>query len=121
VSGVYDDSGVEDVYTLTVLGPSEYIANGFVSWNCSDALRYGISRKPAWVNRGPNPKLWGEGTNGSDPDGTRTDHGDTTAADHVAAPGQQYVASDSSSPASRQRRSEAAKREKRLRASRSIW
>lgn len=120
VLGVYDDRRTEDVYTITVLGPSEYVANGFVVRNCSDALRYGISRKPGWVDRGANPKIWGPGTNGVDPDLSRTDHGDTTAADHtIAAP--PFIVTDTESPAARQRRKEAANREKRLKQSRSVW
>lgn len=53
----------------------------------SDALRYGVSRMPAWVDRGPNPKLWGEGANGFDPDADRARFDDTTHSDApVAAP-----------------------------------
>ncbi len=85
----------------------------------SDSLRYLCSRLPTWVDRGSNPKLWGPGSNGSDPDATRKNHGDETAADHLVE--MNPVIMEPSSPASRQRRSEAAKREKRLRASRSIW
>lgn len=32
-----------------------------------DALRYLLCERPGWVNRGPNPALWGEGTNGEAP------------------------------------------------------
>ncbi len=85
----------------------------------SDSLRYLCSRLPTWVDRGPNPKLWGEGSNGTDPDATRRDHGDTTPADHTL--GVNPVTVETSSPAERQRRTEAAKRERRLKASRSIW
>lgn len=37
----------------------------------SDALRYLCSMRPAWVDRGANPKLWGPGTAGEDPDAER--------------------------------------------------
>ncbi len=47
----------------------------------SDACRYGISRMPAWVDRGANPQLWGEGSNGFDPDADRTAFDDTTHPD----------------------------------------
>lgn len=83
----------------------------------SDCARYLCSRLPSWVDRGLNPKLWGPGTNGSDPDASRINHGDTTAADHTVA----VAPVLSESPASRQRQSEAAKREKRIRATRAVW
>lgn len=40
-----------------------------------DALRYGASRSPGWVNRPCGPKLWGPGTNSVDPDADKVfDH-----------------------------------------------
>jgi hypothetical protein len=36
---------------------------------------------PAWVDRGPNPKLWGDGANGYDPDADRSGFDDTTHPD----------------------------------------
>jgi hypothetical protein len=57
----------------------ENIAKG--NDHLSDALRYGISRMPAWVDRGPNPKLWGDGANGYDPDADRSAFDDTTHPD----------------------------------------
>jgi hypothetical protein len=84
----------------------------------SDACRYGLSRMPTWVDRGNNPKLWGDGV-AEDPDAGRKNLHDLTPGDaEFQHPPQ---ATEGSSPASRQRRAEAAKREKRLRASRSIW
>lgn len=75
----------------------------------SDACRYGCSRLPAWVDRGPNPKLWGEGTNGFDPDADRRDHGDATKAEERPTIAQQRA------------RESAGRREKLLRARRSVW
>lgn len=84
----------------------------------SDCLRYLISRLPGWVDRGSNPKLWGPGTNGVDPDATRTNHGDDTVADHTVAIAPVVSVS---SPAERQRRKEAGNREKRIKQSRAVW
>jgi hypothetical protein len=84
----------------------------------SDACRYGLSRRPTWVDRGNNPKLWGDGV-AEDPDADRKNLHDLTPGD--AEFQQPPQATEGSSPAERQRRTEAAKREKRLRASRSIW
>ncbi len=84
----------------------------------SDACRYGASRRPAWVDRGNNPKLWGDGI-AEDPDADRKN-----LHDHTPGDAQFQMAPQSGEPidpASRQRRSEASKREKRLRASRSVW
>lgn len=75
----------------------------------SDACRYGISRMPAWVDRGPNPKLWGDGTNGFDPDGDRSSFDDTTKPDIPLLPAQIRA------------RENAARRAKILRQRRSIW
>ncbi len=53
--------------------------------HCSDACRYLLSRMPAWVDRGANPKLWGDGANGFDPDADRAAFDDTTHPD-IAPP-----------------------------------
>ena len=84
----------------------------------SDACRYGISRRPAWVDRGNNPKLWGEGI-GADPDADRQNLKDQTPGDTQF----QFTpqTGESVDPASRQRRKEAASRERRLKQSRSVW
>lgn len=85
--------------------------------HCSDALRYGISRRPYWVDRGANPRLWGEGI-GADPDADRVNLKDHTPGD---ASYQFTPQTETLDPAARQRRKEASNREKRLRASRSVW
>lgn len=79
----------------------------------SDACRYGISRLPAWVDRGPNPKLWGEGTNGIDPDGQMPGFEPTTKADRFASPLQ--------AQGSRMSQDRAARRERERIARRSVW
>ncbi len=84
----------------------------------SDACRYGISRRPQWVDRGNNPRLWGDGI-AEDPDADRKN-----LADHTPGDAQFQMAPQSgeqTSPAERQRRKEASNREKRLRATRSVW
>lgn len=66
----------------------------------SDSLRYGASRKPAYVYRGPNPKLWGDGVAGEDPDGDvhrfyKSTDGDThlyQKATSPQTPGQRFAA-----------------------------
>lgn len=75
----------------------------------SDCCRYGCSRMPAWVDRGANPKLWGEGTNGFDPDADRRSFDDTTKPDAPLLPAQIRA------------RENAGRREKLLRARRSVW
>ncbi len=82
----------------------------------SDACRYGASRQPVWVDRGNNPKLWGDGV-AEDPDADRKNLHDHTPGDAEFQMAPQI--SDPSSPAERQRRKEAGNREKRLRATRS--
>lgn len=84
----------------------------------SDALRYGVSRRPVWVDRGNNPKLWGDGI-AADPDADRKNLKDLTPGD--AQFQFQPQAGESLDPAARQRRKEAAKRERRLRQSRQSW
>lgn len=39
-----------------------------------DALRYLLCERPGWVNRGLNPKLWGDGSNGGPPPQAVSDH-----------------------------------------------
>ncbi len=84
----------------------------------SDACRYGISRRPQWVDRGSNPKLWGDGV-AEDPDADRKNLHDHTPGDaefqFTPQTGEQV------DPAMRQRRKEASAREKRLKQSRSVW
>lgn len=84
----------------------------------SDALRYGLSRRPVWVDRGNNPKLWGDGV-GPDPDADRENLKDHTPGDAAF----QFTpqTGEALDPATRQRRKEAANRERRLRQSRSVW
>lgn len=84
----------------------------------SDACRYGISRRPVWVDRGNNPKLWGDGI-AEDPDADRQNLKDLTPGDAQF----QFTpqTGEALDPAARQRRKEAANREKRLKQSRSVW
>lgn len=53
-----------------------------------DAALYACSRQPCYVDRGKNPKLWGAGTAGVDPDGDRTHFDKTTVADQHITPAQ---------------------------------
>jgi hypothetical protein len=77
----------------------------------SDALRYGISRRPQWVDRGNNPRLWGDGI-AEDPDADRQNLRDHTPGDAQF----QFTpqSGEALDPAARQRRKEASAREKRL-------
>lgn len=84
----------------------------------SDALRYGVSRQPVWVDRGNNPRLWGDGV-GPDPDAERRNLNDQTPGD--AQFQFQPQTGEALDPATRQRRKEAAAREKRLRQTRVGW
>jgi hypothetical protein len=70
------------------------------------------------VDRGNNPKLWGDGV-AEDPDADRKNLADHTPGDA----GFQFTpqTGESASPAERQRRKEATSREKRLRAARQPW
>ncbi len=81
----------------------------------SDALRYGISRRPAWVDRGNNPKLFGDGI-AEDPDAERKNLKDHTPGDAQF----QFTpqTGEALDPAMRQRRKEASSREKRIKAAR---
>lgn len=72
----------------------------------SDACRYGISRMPAWTDRGQNPKLWGDGTQGFDPDADRRHFDDTTVPDQPASP--------QANEASRRSRARADRRQRQL-------
>ena len=54
----------------------------------SDTLRYLISRQPCFVDRGMNPKLWGEGTAGIDPDAHVEKFEKGTMADKILEPRQ---------------------------------
>ncbi len=84
----------------------------------SDACRYGISRRPVWVDRGNNPKLWGDGV-AEDPDAERKNLSDHTPGDAQF----QFTpqTGEAVDPAARQRRKEASSREKRIKQSRSVW
>lgn len=84
----------------------------------SDAVRYGISRRPVWVDRGNNPRLWGDGL-APDPDADRQNLKDHTPGDAQF----QFTpqTGEAVDPAARQRRKEAANRERRLKQSRSVW
>ncbi len=84
----------------------------------SDACRYGVSRRPQWVDRGNNPKLWGDGV-AEDPDADRKNLHDHTPGDAEF----QFTpqTGEAIDPALRQRRKEASAREKRLKQSRSVW
>lgn len=77
----------------------------------SDALRYGISRRPQWVDRGNNPKLWGDGI-AEDPDAERRNLKDHTPGDAQF----QFTpqTGEAVGPAARQRRKEAGNRERRI-------
>ncbi len=84
----------------------------------SDACRYGISRRPQWVDRGNNPKLFGDGV-AEDPDAERKNLSDHTPGDAQF----QFTPQTGEvvDPAARQRRKEASSREKRIKQSRSVW
>jgi len=84
----------------------------------SDACRYGISRRPTWVDRGNNPKLWGDGI-AEDPDAGRQNLRDQTPGDAEF----QFTpqTGEALDPASRQRRKEASKRELRLKRQQPSW
>lgn len=84
----------------------------------SDALRYGISRRPTWIDRGNNPKLWGDGV-AEDPDADRKNLKDHTPGDAQF----QFTpqTGEAVDPAARQRRKEAANREKRVKQARTTW
>lgn len=84
----------------------------------SDALRYGISRRPTWIDRGNNPKLWGDGI-AEDPDADRKNLKDHTPGDAQF----QFTpqTGEAVDPAARQRRKEAANREKRVKQARTTW
>lgn len=81
----------------------------------SDACRYGISRRPSWVDRGNNPRLWGDGI-AEDPDADRKNLKDLTPGDAQF----QFTpqSGEAIDPAARQRRKEASNREKRIKQSR---
>lgn len=84
----------------------------------SDACRYGISRRPVWVDRGNNPKLWGDGV-AEDPDAERKNMADHTPGDAQF----QFTpqTGEAVDPAARQRRKEASSREKRIKQTRTVW
>lgn len=87
--------------------------------HCSDALRYGCSRMPVWVDRGLNPKLWGPDI-GPDPDADRQT-ADPTASDGRYQFAPQPTVDESVTPAQRMRREAVAQRERKLRKQRSVW
>ena len=84
----------------------------------SDACRYGISRRPTWVDRGNNPKIWGDGV-AEDPDAERQNLKDHTPGDAEFQFAPQI--GEAMDPASRQRRKEASRREMLVRKRAANW
>ena len=46
VVGIHEEKRTADVYNLTVDGEHEYFANGFLVYNCYDAVAYGCLSRP---------------------------------------------------------------------------